>query len=129
MLEDKIRELAQGPNFATITTLLEDGYPSTHVMWVDADHRHLIFNTEVHRAKFKNIQRDPRVSAVVWDNENPYKYVEVRGRVVDTQTGPEARRHIDDLSMKYEGTPYDDNAITSERVIVKIEPERQRSYL
>ncbi len=127
MLEDKIKKLAQGANYGTITTLLRDGSPSTHVMWVDADDEHMLINTEVHRAKFKNVQRDPRVSVAVWDAENPYTYAEVRGRVVETVTGPEARQHIDDLSVKYLGKPYDPNAIESERVILRIAPERQRA--
>jgi hypothetical protein len=50
----------------------------------------------------------------------------VRGRVVETVTGPEAREHIDTLSMKYRGRLYDPGAIRSERVILKIAPERQR---
>jgi PPOX class probable F420-dependent enzyme len=95
-------------------------------MWVDADDDHFVINTEVHRAKFKNIQRDPRVSATVWDASDPYVYAEVRGRVVETVTGPEAREHIDTLSMKYRGRLYDPGAIRSERVILKIAPERQR---
>lgn len=127
MLEDKIKKLAHGANFGTITTLLRDGSPSTHVMWVDADDQHVLVNTEIHRAKFKNVQRDPRVSVAVWDAQNPYSYTEVRGRVVETVTGPEARDHIDDLSMKYQGKPYDPNAIESERVILRIEPDRQRA--
>lgn len=126
MLDDKIKALAKGPNYGTISTLLRDGTPVTHVMWVDADDTHMIINTEIHRTKFKNIQRDPRASVVVWDAENPYSYGEVRGSVVEVITGPEARQHIDDLSIKYMGKPYDPNAITSERVILKIAPDRQR---
>lgn len=126
MLDPEIKALASGGNFGTIATLLRDGSPVTHVMWVDADDHHMLINTEVHRAKFKNIQRDPRVSVVVWDADDPYRYGEVRGRVVETVTGPEARRHIDELSMRYRGKPYDETMIKSERVILRIEPERQR---
>ena len=126
MLEDSVRRLAQAPNYGTITTLLRDGSPATHVMWVDADDEHVVLNTEVHRAKYHNIRRDPRVSVVIWDRNDPYTYAEVRGRVVDTITGPEARTHIDELSEKYTGGPYA-NRIVSERVIVKIAPDRQRA--
>lgn len=126
MIDEKIKSLAQGPNFGTITTLLKDGSPVTHVMWVDADDEHFLINTEVHRAKFKNIGRDPRVSVTVWDASDPYIYCEVRGRVVETVTGPEARKHIDTLSLRYRGRRYDPEAIRSERVILKIAPDRQR---
>jgi PPOX class probable F420-dependent enzyme len=126
MLDREIKHLAQGPNFAAFTTLFPDGMPSTHVMWVDADDDHLLINTEVHRQKFKNVQNDPRVAVAVVDRELPYRYGEVRGRVVDMVRGDEARRHIDELSRKYTGQNYDAAAITSERVILRIEPERQR---
>ncbi|MBA3629603.1 MAG: PPOX class F420-dependent oxidoreductase [Actinobacteria bacterium] len=126
MLEDKVRRLARGPNFATITTLLADGGPATHVMWIDCDDEHLLVNTETGRAKFRNVQRDPRVSVVIWDRDDAYSYIEVRGRVVETVAGPEARRHIDELSEKYHGKPYA-NKIETERVILKVAPARQRS--
>jgi len=128
VIEEKIKKLAQQDNFGTITTLLSDGTPSTHVMWVDADDEYMLINTETGRAKFRNIQRDPRVSVVVLNKNNPYEYAEVRGRVVETVTGDEAREHIDQLSLKYTDKPYDSNAIQTERVILKIAPERQRSY-
>ena len=114
--------MAQGKNFATLTTMLPSGYPMTHVMWVDADDEHILINTEIHRAKYKNVQRDKRVTVCIIDNGNPYKYAEVRGDVVDEVRGQEARDDIDRLSQKYNGTDYDPSAITSERVILKIEP-------
>jgi len=112
-----------GPNFAALTTLGPDGAPSTHVMWVDADGDHVLLNTEVHRQKYKNVQRDPRVAVTIIDRADPYRYVEVRGRVVGTVAGDEARAHIDRLSQKYTGGLYT-NPIGSERVILRVEPER-----
>ena len=125
MLDDLARELLSGRNFAAFTTLLPDGQPSTHMMWVDADDTHVIINTETGRQKYRNIKRDPRVVVTVFDAANPYRYVEVRGRVVSTVTGSEAREHIDRLSEKYTGGPYA-NPIETERVILQIEPERVR---
>jgi PPOX class probable F420-dependent enzyme len=127
MLQESVKSFAHGKNFATLTTLLPGGQPMTHVMWVDADDEHVLINTEVHRQKFKNISRDPRVSVTIVDAGDPYRYVEVRGRVVSTVRGPEAREHIDKLSQKYHGRPYDPSMIQSERVILRIAPERQRS--
>jgi PPOX class probable F420-dependent enzyme len=126
MLEQNVKSLAQGKSFAAFTTVLPSGHPMTHVMWVDANDEHLLINTEVHRQKFKNVSTDPRVTVAVMDASNPYHYAEVRGRVVATVKGREARDHIDRLSRKYTGQPYDPNAITSERVILHIAPERQR---
>lgn len=128
MIHEAVRKLATGPNFAAFTTLLSDGSPMTHVMWVDCDDEHVLINTEVHRTKYHNVQKDPRVTVTVVDKDNPYHYAEVRGRVVDTVRGDEARKHIDTLSEKYLGSSYDPNAVTTERVILRIAPERQRAY-
>jgi PPOX class probable F420-dependent enzyme len=125
VLEEGVRRLAKEANFAALTTLLPDGHPMTHIMWVDCDEEHVLVNTETHRQKARNVRRDPRVTVTIWDADDPYSYAEVRGEVVETVTGPEARRHIDTLSMKYHGHEYR-NRITSERVILRVKPLRQR---
>jgi len=122
-LHPKVVELARGKNFAALTTLLPGGHPQTQVMWIDAD-EHLLINTEVHRQKFKNVERDPRVTITIWDREDPYRFVEVRGEVVGKVKGAAARDHIDKLSYKYRGRPYG-TKIRSERVILRIAPFRQ----
>lgn len=122
-LDASVRELAQGVNFAALSVLLPSGRVMTHVLWVDADEEHVLLNTEVHRAKFRAVEQDPRVTVTIWQQDNPYRYVEVRGRVVDTVRGPEARAHIDRLSQKYTGKEYDGSTITSERVILRIAPD------
>lgn len=124
MIEDAVRTLAQGKNFAALTTLMPDGQPQTHVMWVHSDDEHILINTEVHRRKFKNIEADPRVTVAIWEAGNPYSFAEVRGRVVETVTGDEALASINALSQKYTGGDYAPE-IQSERVILKIAPDRQ----
>ncbi len=124
MLHPKTRALATGSNFAVLTTLMPDGTPQSHVMWVDCDDEHLFINTEVHRQKFKNVTRDPRATVTVVDRTDPYSFVEVRGTVVETIAGATAREHIDQLSWRYRGRAYG-NRITSERVILKIRADRE----
>jgi len=127
-IDPRVRELAQAPNFAALSVLPRSGRPMTHVMWVDADEDHVLINTEAHRAKFRAVERDPRVTVTIWQRGDPYTYAEVRGQVVETVRGPEARAHIDSLSRKYRGKDYDDAAITSERVILRIAPETVRFH-
>jgi PPOX class probable F420-dependent enzyme len=124
MLDPAVKKLAQGKNFAMITVHLPSGAAATQVMWVDADDEHVLMNTEVHRAKFKAIQADPRVTVTIWQADDPYHYAEVRGRVASTETGTAAREQIDRLSQKYTGHDYA-APIQSERVILRIAPERQ----
>jgi PPOX class probable F420-dependent enzyme len=67
---------------------------------VDFDGTHVRFNTAKGRIKVKNLARDPRVALSIIDTENPYRYVQVRGRVVEvTERGADA--HIDALAKKY----------------------------
>lgn len=123
-LDPAVRDLANGPNFAVMATLLTDGQPQSHVMWVGADDEHVLINTELGRQKHRNVERDPRVTVTVIDAEDPYHYAEVRGRVVEQVGGQQARDHIDELSRKYVGRDYDEANIGTERVILRIRPER-----
>jgi hypothetical protein len=52
--------------------------------------------------KVGNLARSPRVAFCVLDPDNPYRYVQVRGRVVAT-TDQGADQHIDTLAKKYLG--------------------------
>ena len=61
-LHPKVTELTRGDNFAALTTIMPDGHPQTQVMWVDTEGDHLLINTEVHRQKFRNVERDPNTT-------------------------------------------------------------------
>lgn len=124
-VDPEIVRLARGRNFAVFTVLLRSGQPMSHVMWVDADDEHVLINTEIHRAKFRAVERDPRVTVTIWELENPYHFAEVRGRVTEIVRGQVARDHIDALSRKYRGRNYDPASIRSERVLLLVSPERQ----
>jgi PPOX class probable F420-dependent enzyme len=124
MLDETLTRLATtGRNIAAVTTLMPDGTPQTTPTWVDSDGEHVLVNTEVHRQKFRNLERDPRVTVTIWDAAQPFVYSELRGELVDTVTGPDARAHIDELSQRYVGHDHA-NRVTSERVILKIAPRR-----
>ncbi len=118
-IDSDLKTMATGKNFAVLSTLMPDGQPQTQLMWVHADDDHVLINTEIGRQKFRNIERDPRVTVTVFDAANPYQYVEARGRVSETVGGDEARADIDDLSQKYTNGPYA-NPIHTERVILRI---------
>jgi PPOX class probable F420-dependent enzyme len=118
-LTPKQLELLQGKNFAVVATVGDDGRPQTSVVWIDTDGENVVFNTTNSRAKGRNLRKDPRVSVSIWDNDDPYKYLEVEGNAELDENG--AAEHINDLSHKYEGqdfhTPVD-------RVIVRVSPDR-----
>jgi PPOX class probable F420-dependent enzyme len=122
VLSDEVREFITGGAFATLTTLLPDGRPAAQVMWIDCDDECVLINTELHRQKFKNVEGDPRVAVCVWDKDDPYHYLEVRGDVVEIVRGEAAREHIDRLAMRYFDRRYHSDDIQSERVILRIRP-------
>ena len=117
------RALFEAPNFAHFVTLMKDGSPQVTPVWVDCDDTHIIINTAEGRTKPRNLSRDNRVALSVLDQENPYKYIQVRGKVVET-IHEGARDHIEALCRKYRGPdaqyPHRDGEV---RVIVRIEPE------
>lgn len=126
MLDPVIRDLARGKNFGSLSFHLPNGSIATHVMWVDADDDHVLINTEVHRTKYKAMTANPNVTITIVSADNPYAYAEVRGTFTGEVRGPEARESIDALSRKYTGGNYTPE-IQSERVIVQITPNRQRT--
>jgi PPOX class probable F420-dependent enzyme len=124
-LDPVIRDLADGPHFAALTTLMPDGTPQTQVVWVGRDGDLLTVNSEVARQKVRNLRRDPRATLMIWEKDNPLIYVEVRGRVVEEVLGAAAREHIDQICLKYTGVPYPEEDIESDRVILRIRADRQ----
>jgi PPOX class probable F420-dependent enzyme len=109
--------------FAHLSTLMPDGQPQVTPVWVEFDGRHVIVNTAEGRQKDKNLQRDKRVALSLIDPENPYRYLEVRGKVVErTHTGADA--NIDALAKKYlDKDKYPFRQPNEVRVIYKIEPQ------
>jgi PPOX class probable F420-dependent enzyme len=126
-IEGRARELLDAPNFVTIATLDKQGLPQLNVIWGDTDGEHVIVNSEENRAWPENVRRDPRVTLVVVNGENPYEYVRIRGRVVeDTHDG--AREHIDKLAKKYMDKDVYPAHTDDPRIIFCIEPESVRVF-
>src|SRR5262249_36020938 len=76
-LNEEQLDLFRAKNYAVVATVGEDGSPQTTIVWVDEEDGRPVFNTTNRRAKGRNLRRDPRLSILVWDNDNPYRYVEV----------------------------------------------------
>jgi PPOX class probable F420-dependent enzyme len=109
--------------FAHVATLMPDGTPQVTPVWVDYDGTHIIINSARGRQKDKNLRRSPNVSLSIQDPGNPYRYLEVRGPVVEiTEEG--ADEHIDKMAKKYMGVDrYPGRGPGEVRVIYKIEPQ------
>jgi len=123
VIPEKYRDLFNKKAFASLGTLMPDGSLQVTPVWCDFDGEHVIFNSAKGRQKDRNVRRDPRVALAVVDPDNPYRYLEIRGKVVEiTEQG--ADHHIDKMAKKYLGQDkYPYRQPGEVRVIYKIRPE------
>ena len=123
-IPDKYRDLFSKRAFASLATLMPDGGPQVTPVWVDLEGDLVIVNTAKGRQKDKNMRRDPRVALALIDPDNPYRYLEIRGRVVEiVEQG--ADPHIDKMAKKYLGADkYPYRQASETRVMFKIQAER-----
>lgn len=122
-IPQQYRDLFEKKAFAHLATLMSDGRPQVSPVWCDFDGTHVRINSARGRVKDRNMRRDPRVTLALQDPDNPYRYLEVRGRVVEiTEDGADA--HIDRLAKKYLGVDqYPYRQPGEVRVTYRIEPE------
>ena len=126
VLPELLVRLLDANTFAVLGTVNRDGSPQSSVIWVKRDGDEIVFSTIRGRRKTRNMERDPRVSLVMYDPTNPYTYVEVRGTVAMTEVGgPEL---IQELSQRYDGTPFTEGRPTNVRVVCRIHPTRIIEY-
>ena len=124
VIPEKFQDLLEKKIFVSLATLMPDGRPQVTPVWFDYDGKHVVINSAKGRVKDRNMRRDPRVALVFLDAENPYRHLQVQGRVAEiTENG--ADQHIDKLAKKYLGQDkYPFRQPGEVRVIYKIEPER-----
>ena len=125
-LSDHQRNLLKQPNLAFLATVGADGVPHVTPVWVDEEEGRAVVNTADGRAKVRHVRRDPRVGLVVVNRDDPYDWVSIRGRVVDITTEG-AEEHIDQLSHRYEGKPFQFRP-GQIRLKVLIEPDQVTEY-
>jgi PPOX class probable F420-dependent enzyme len=122
-LPDTHKDLLTKTQFAHLATVMPNGEPQVTPVWFDYDGTTIMINTAVGRQKDRNMQRDGRVALSILDPANPYRYVEVRGAIVErTEQGADAA--IDFLAKKYlnvDKYPYRQPG--ERRVTYKIKPE------
>ena len=99
--DPRVQELLQQPNYAVISTLNSNGSIHQTIIWISAEGKSVAVNSAVGRLWPTNLQRDPRVTVLVYDAGNPYHFVEIRGTATGMLEG--ADEHINALAKKYIG--------------------------
>ena len=122
-IEGRAEELLRGRNFAHVGTLRADGSVQVSPTWVDVQDGLVALNTAEGRAWPRSLERDPRITLEVQNFENPYEYVEIRGRVAE-RTHDDADAHIDLLAKKYlDVDQYPMRQPGEQRVVIRVEPD------
>lgn len=117
------RDLLDSTALADVATIGPKGEPQVNPVWFGWDGRHISFSQTTNRQKYRNLQREPRVALSVVDPKNPYRYLEVRGRVVRIDPDPNLD-FINSMAKKYLGQDkYPWHQPGDERVVVVVEPE------
>jgi PPOX class probable F420-dependent enzyme len=120
-----VQQLLSQPNFGVISTLNADGSISSSVIWVDAEGDAVTVNSAIGRKWPTNLERDPQTTLAVINAENPYSFVEIKGRAQGTTEG--ADEHIDGLAKKYLGQDkYPFRQPGEQRIKYTITPEHVR---
>jgi PPOX class probable F420-dependent enzyme len=128
LIPDSVKDLLDRPIVVTLVTLMPDNTPQATPVWFSWDGEHVWVNTARGRAKDKNLSQRRKATILAVDPQNPYRYLEIRGEVVES-TEEGAVDHINFLSGRYTGnSDYykgDTARMNSEtRVIYKIKPVR-----
>ncbi|MEV0697485.1 PPOX class F420-dependent oxidoreductase [Saccharopolyspora sp. NPDC050389] len=109
--------------FAHVATIGPNGEPQSSPVWIDWDGRYLKFSQTKTRQKYRNLKREPRIAISVHDPDQPYQYVEVRGKVAKIEDDPN-RAFINKMAKKYlDEDEYPWPQPGEERVVVYVEPE------
>jgi PPOX class probable F420-dependent enzyme len=123
-MSPEIRAVLDGRNFGHVASVLPDGGPHSVPVWIATEGDRIVFFTQSGSRKARNLERDPRVAISVVDGTNPYRTVQIRGRVVERRTGDPAEEVIERLARKFTGEPFPWRSPNS--VLYVIEPEHVR---
>lgn len=122
-LPDNVKKFLEKPNLAVLATVGPKGRPQATPIWFMLDGDEILVNTSKGRVKLRNVKANPYVALTIYDHDDQYRHVQIRGKVVklDEEHGA---RDIDRLSLRYRGQPYkyQPGVTPADRVSVRIKP-------
>lgn len=90
--------------FCWVATVMPNGVPQLTSVWFNTDGEHILFNSPQSSAKFRYLKKNPQIAVGIADPTDPYKYVQIGGKVEATTDGAEDHTHA--LSRKYTGKDF-----------------------
>ena len=122
MIPESHKDILESTALAHIATIGPNGEPQTSPVWFEWDGKNIKFSQTKTRQKYRNLQRDPRISLSLVDPNNPYHYIEVRGEVKRIEED-KGNAFINSMAKKYMGQDvYPWRRPGDERVVVVVEP-------
>ncbi len=125
MIPSTHAELLKSKSMAIIGSVGKRGEPHTSPVWFGWDGERINFSCTKDRQKTANISRDDRVSVLILDINDPYRYLEIRGKAVIIDDPDKS--FINEMAFKYRNSAFPDRP-NEERVVVSITPERVIAY-
>ena len=123
--DQPVKELLEQPNYAVVSTVNDDGSIHNTIVWIGSEGDRVAVNSALGRVWPTNLQRDPRVTVLVYEADNPYHFVEIRGTATGGTDG--ADEHINALTKKYIGQDeYPFRQPGEQRIKFVIEPTHVR---
>jgi PPOX class probable F420-dependent enzyme len=122
-----ISALLDKPNHAVISTINQDGSVHSTIIWINVEGESVAFNSARGRVWPANLERDPRVTLTLLNEDNPYEYAVLTGSAAVVDTGTDADTHMDVLAKKYiDQDVYPWRKQGEERIKFHLQPARIR---
>lgn len=121
MIPEESRRILTGRRNAWLATLMPDGAPHLTPIWIDVEGDEIVFTTSEETVKVANLRKDPRVALAIESEEDRYRIVTVRGRVVGIE--PEGTDRVNAMSRRHDGHDWEETE-PGTRVLVRILPDR-----
>ncbi|MEO7123770.1 MAG: PPOX class F420-dependent oxidoreductase [Lacisediminihabitans sp.] len=112
-----LTDLLERPLFGVLGTIRPDDTVQVNPMWFKYDGEYIRFTHTSKRAKFRNLQQNPSMSLVVLDPDDPMRYLEVRGTLVEAVPDPTGSFYVV-LGKRYGNAAQQPPADSADRVIL-----------
>lgn len=123
VIPENYKDLLKSNALAHIATIGPKGEPQSTPVWFEWDGEHILFSQTKNRQKYRNVQREPRIALSIVDPTNPYRYLEIRGKVASIDEDQD-NKFINLMAKKYINQDvYPWHRPGDERVVVVVEPE------
>jgi PPOX class probable F420-dependent enzyme len=114
--------MLEEPNFGFLGTVRPDDTVQVNPMGFEFDGEHIRFTHTTKRQKYRNLRRNPSMSLSVVRERDFYRFLEVRGRLVEVIPDPEGEFYVR-LGKRYGDADVQPPADRADRVILVMSVE------